>query len=73
MLTSLDMPATETIIADTFEPTGPFGAKGMGEGGGNPIAAAVANAIYNAVGVRMKELPIGAEKILNLIKEKGTI
>ena len=62
-----------TFIADTFEPTGPFGAKGMGEGGGNPIAAAVANAIYNAVGVRMKELPITAERVLRALKEKGSI
>jgi CO/xanthine dehydrogenase Mo-binding subunit len=64
ILTMLDMPQTETIIADTFEPTGPFGAKGVGEGVTNPVAAAVANAIYAAVGVRVLELPISAEKIL---------
>jgi len=63
MLTSLDMPAIETTLADTYEPTGPFGAKGVGEGATNPVAAAVANAIYHAIGVRIKHLPITSEKI----------
>ena len=70
ILTSLDMPETELIIADEFEPTGPFGAKGVGEGATNPVAAAVANAVYNAVGVRIKDLPITAEKVVMAIKEK---
>jgi CO/xanthine dehydrogenase Mo-binding subunit len=69
-LTALDMPSIEKMIADTFEPTGPFGAKGVGEGATNPVAAAVANAIYNAVGVRIKDLPITIEKILRALKEK---
>ncbi len=70
ILTFYDMPDVETIIAETFEPTGPFGAKGIGEGVTNPVAAAVANAIYNAVGVRIKDLPITAEKLLSALKEK---
>lgn len=69
-LTALDMPSIEKMVADTFEPTGPFGAKGVGEGATNPVAAAVANAIYNAVGVRIKDLPITIEKILRALKEK---
>ena len=69
MLTFIDMPEMETIISDTFEPTGPFGAKGVGEGATNPVAAAIANAIYNAVGVRIKDLPISAEKILSALRE----
>jgi CO/xanthine dehydrogenase Mo-binding subunit len=69
-LTALDMPRIEMMIADTFEPTGPFGAKGVGEGVTNPIAAAVANAIFDAVGVRIKDLPISAEKILMALKER---
>jgi len=73
MLTFLDMPKTETIIADTYEPTGPFGAKGIGEGATNPIAPAVGNAIYKAVGVRIKELPITAEKILSALKEQVSV
>jgi CO/xanthine dehydrogenase Mo-binding subunit len=71
ILTMLDMPDTETVIADTFEPTGPFGAKGVGEGVTNPVAAAVANAIYAAAGVRVKDLPMSAEKILAGIKATG--
>jgi CO/xanthine dehydrogenase Mo-binding subunit len=70
-LTALDMPSIETMVADTFEPTGPFGAKGVGEGATNPVAAAVANAVYNAVGARIKDLPISVEKILKAIKEKA--
>lgn len=65
-----DMPEVETIIADTYEPTGPFGAKGIGEGATNPVAAAVTNAIYNAVGVRITDLPATMEKVFKALKEK---
>ena len=51
-------------FADTYEPSGPFGAKGVGEAATNPVAAAYANAIYNAIGIRFYELPITPEKIL---------
>jgi xanthine dehydrogenase molybdenum-binding subunit len=51
-------------FADTYEPSGPHGAKGIGEAATNPVAAAYANAIYNALGVRFYELPITPEKIL---------
>ena len=54
----------QTFFADTYEPTGPFGAKGIGEAAMNPVAAAYANAIQNAIGVRFYELPITPEKIL---------
>ncbi len=50
---------------------GPFGAKGAGEAAMTPSAPAIANAIYNAVGVRIKDLPITAEKVLKALKEKG--
>ncbi len=53
-----------THFADTYEPSGPFGAKGIGEAATNPVAAAYANAICNAIGVRFYELPITPEKIL---------
>jgi xanthine dehydrogenase molybdenum-binding subunit len=56
-------------FADTYEPTGPFGAKGIGEAATNPVAAAYANAIYNAIGERFYELPITPEKILRRISE----
>jgi len=70
IFTALDMPFLEMILADTYEPTAPFGAKGVGEGVTNPVAAAVANAIYNAVGVRIKDLPITMETLLKAMKEK---
>jgi xanthine dehydrogenase molybdenum-binding subunit len=54
----------ETHFAHTFEPTGPFGAKGLGEAASNPAIAAFANAIHNATGVRFYEVPITPEKVL---------
>ncbi len=58
-----------TYFAHTYEPTGPFGAKGIGEAATNPVAAAYANAICNAIGVRFYELPITPEKILAALKK----
>ncbi len=69
-----DMPRLKdftVFFAETYEPTGPFGAKGLGEGAFNPAAAAIANAIYNAIGVRFYELPITPEKILQALKGGG--
>ncbi len=60
----------ETIMIETNDPEGPFGAKGMGEASLLPTSAAIANAIEDAIGVRMKELPITPDKILKAIKEK---
>ncbi|HXG52590.1 MAG TPA: molybdopterin cofactor-binding domain-containing protein [candidate division Zixibacteria bacterium] len=59
-----DMPAElETVCVETPHPNGPFGAKGIGESALIPVAPAVANAVFDAVGVRIKDLPIKAEKI----------
>jgi xanthine dehydrogenase molybdenum-binding subunit len=57
-------------FANTYEPSGPLGAKGVGEAATNPVAAAYANAIYNAIGIRLYELPITPEKILLALKER---
>ncbi|MFZ0694853.1 MAG: molybdopterin cofactor-binding domain-containing protein [Alphaproteobacteria bacterium] len=63
----------ETYFAHTYEPTGPFGAKGLGEAAKNPAIAAFANAIYNATGVRFYEVPITPAKVLaGLAAKKGT-
>ncbi|MFB3883965.1 MAG: xanthine dehydrogenase family protein molybdopterin-binding subunit [Thermodesulfobacteriota bacterium] len=73
MLTSEDMPRMENIqtyFTNTKEPTGPFGAKGIGEAALNPTAAAVANAVYHAIGIRFTEIPITPEKVLTALKEK---
>jgi xanthine dehydrogenase molybdenum-binding subunit len=71
MLTAKDVPNIETIVIETNDPFGPFGAKGIGEPGSVPTAPAIANAIYDAVGVRMKDLPITPEKVLAALKEKA--
>lgn len=56
-------PKMHVAFADSYEPSGPFGAKGLGEIGLDAIPAAIANAIADAVGVRITELPITAEKV----------
>jgi CO/xanthine dehydrogenase Mo-binding subunit len=68
---TLDMPEVEPILVETNDPVCPFGAKGVGEVVGVPTAAAIANAIYDAVGIRMRELPITPEKVLRALKEKS--
>jgi len=74
MLTSDDMPKIEKIevrFTDTQEPTGPFGAKGIGEAALNPVAAALANAVYNAIGIRFKEIPIRPEQVIEALKGRS--
>ena len=70
MPTSLDMPEIDVDIVENFDPTGPFGAKGVGEPTAVPTAAAICNAIFDAVGVRITSLPATAEKVLMAIKDK---
>ncbi len=66
-----DQVAPVTGFIETDDQFGPFGAKGIGEPGLVPTAPAIANAIYDAVGVRIKELPITPEKVLAALREKG--
>jgi CO/xanthine dehydrogenase Mo-binding subunit len=70
MPTSLDMPEVEVDIVDNYDPTGPFGAKGVGEPTLVPTAACILNAIYNAVGVRITSLPATPEKVFAAIQAK---
>ncbi|HLA28755.1 MAG TPA: molybdopterin cofactor-binding domain-containing protein [Syntrophales bacterium] len=70
MLTALDMPEVESMIVEPIDPQGPFGAKEVGEGTSVATAPAIANAIYDAIGVRIKDLPITPEKILKALEEK---
>jgi CO/xanthine dehydrogenase Mo-binding subunit len=66
-----DLPAEfVSITQEQGHGPGPFGAKGMGEGAMLPIAAAVANAIEDAVGVRITELPITPERVLMALQAK---
>jgi CO/xanthine dehydrogenase Mo-binding subunit len=67
--TALDMPQIETVIIETADPEGPFGAKGVGEMGGTPTAPAIANAIYNAIGVRLTQVPMMGERVLKAIRQ----
>jgi len=71
LFTTADMPELETIIIETDELLGPFGAKGVGEMGGTPTAAAVANAIYDAVGVRLTTVPMTPERVLQALDQKA--
>ena len=66
--TAIDMPEIVTKFVNTHEPTGPYGAKAVAEIPINGPAPAVANAVFNAVGVRIRNLPITPEKVLRGIK-----
>jgi CO/xanthine dehydrogenase Mo-binding subunit len=66
-----DLAPHNITVLERPAPDGPFGAKGIGEMGANPIIPAIANAIYDAVGIDMDELPITPEKILRGLKAQG--
>jgi CO/xanthine dehydrogenase Mo-binding subunit len=68
--TAVDMPDVQTIIVEENEPSGPFGAKCVGEPPSLPTAPAIINAIHNAVGVRIRDLPATPEKILQALKKE---
>ena len=68
----LDMPDdVAVIIVDEPDPKGPFGAKGAGETGLVGVAPAIANAVFDAVGVRIRSLPITPEKVLDALDRKS--
>jgi CO/xanthine dehydrogenase Mo-binding subunit len=67
--TSLDVPDVETIVLESGDGVGPFGAKGIGEPSMVSIAPAVANAVCNAIGFRILDLPLTPEKIVKAIKK----
>ncbi len=68
---SLDIPEVKAILAESSEPSGPYGAKSISEIGINGPAPAIANAIFDAVGIRLRELPMTPEKVLAAIKAKA--
>jgi 4-hydroxybenzoyl-CoA reductase subunit alpha len=71
LILATEMPPVHTIDVETIDPTGPFGAKECGEGTTISPAPAIANAIYNAIGVRIKEIPITPEKVFKALEEKN--
>ncbi len=70
LFTAKDAIKIKAPVVETYDEYGPFGAKGIGEPGCVPTAPAIANAIYDAVGVRITTLPITPEKVLAALKEK---
>ena len=70
VLGATDMPKIDVILVEHISPAGVFGAKGVGEMGAIPTAPAIADAVYNAIGIRIRELPITPEKIVKALREK---
>jgi 4-hydroxybenzoyl-CoA reductase subunit alpha len=68
--TSKDTPNIHTDIVETIDPEGPFGAKECGEGALHPVIPSIANAIYDAVGIRVTSLPISSEEVIKGLKNK---
>ena len=69
--TTLETPEITTLLVETRDPEGPFGAKEAGQGPLLPVIPAVANAVYDAIGVRIDEVPITPEKILKALDRKA--
>ena len=69
--TTMEMCDVKTYLIEDPDPNGPFGAKEVGQGPLLPVPPAVANAVYNAVGVRIDEVPITPEKVLKALREKA--
>ncbi|MEN0061984.1 MAG: molybdopterin cofactor-binding domain-containing protein [Myxococcota bacterium] len=71
LATSLDTPRIASSIVESIDPGGPYGAKEAGEGPLHPAIPAIANAIYDAVGVRLRTMPFSPERLRAAIVEKG--
>jgi CO/xanthine dehydrogenase Mo-binding subunit len=70
LVTALDLPEMVPIIVECAEPEGPYGAKGLGEPGLAPTPAAIGNAVADAIGVRVYDLPLSPERIFRAIQQK---
>lgn len=70
MPTSIDTPEIEAFIVESLDPEGPYGAKEAGEGPLHSSIPALANAVYDAVGIRLRELPFTPAKVLAALREK---
>ena len=66
-----EMPEIAIRLVETVDEAGPFGAKGLGESGVIPVAAAVANAVRDAIGVRIAALPLTPERVRRALAERG--
>jgi 4-hydroxybenzoyl-CoA reductase alpha subunit len=68
--TTLDTPDIQTLLVETLDPEGPYGAKEAGQGPLLPVPPAIANAVFDALGVRIDEVPITPDKVLRALEEK---
>jgi len=69
--TAEDTPEMDVIIVESHDPTGPFGAKGVGECGMVPTAPAIANAVYDATGIRFTEIPLTPERVYQALQRNS--
>jgi xanthine dehydrogenase molybdenum-binding subunit len=70
MPTSLDLPMIDTVIVEVENPGHPFGLRGVGEVSIVPPMAAIANAMYRAIGVRMQQLPMSPTRVVEALWEQ---
>ena len=68
VFTATEVPDIDIGLIETNDPEGPFGAKGIGEAPVVPMAPAIVNAVYNAIGIRFTKLPLSPERVLRAIK-----
>jgi CO/xanthine dehydrogenase Mo-binding subunit len=68
--TSMDTPDLESYIVESNDPAGPYGAKEAGEGPLHPAIPAIANALHDACGIRIRELPFYPQRVLKLLRER---
>ncbi len=73
LFATTDLPELNISFVETLDPAGPHGAKGIGESPLIPVAAAITNAVYNATGVRITQLPLTPERVLMKLKEARKI
>jgi 4-hydroxybenzoyl-CoA reductase subunit alpha len=69
--TTLDTPDMQSLIVESIDPLGPYGAKEAGEGPLHPSIPAISNAVWRAMGIRLTSLPFSPAKVLRLLKEQG--
>jgi len=69
--TALDTPELHALIVESIDPEGPYGAKEAGEGPLHPSIPAISNAVFDALGIRLKHLPFTPAKVLKLLREKA--
>ena len=69
--TSVDTPELHALIVESLDPEGPYGAKEAGEGPLHPALPAISNAVFDAVGIRLRELPFSPGKVLDLLEQRA--